>query len=173
VVTIVFRALPALLFLLMPLLEIAGFVVVGSQVGVLGTIGLVVASAILGSVLLRVQGFGALRRAQVEAATGGTPDREIVHGAMILVAGILLIIPGFITDLVGLLLFLPPVRDLAWRALRARLVVVSSRDGFAASSRRSRDPRVIDLDADDYSETERDDSPWNRPPRLPRDRGET
>jgi hypothetical protein len=52
-------------------------------------------------------------------------------------------------------------------------VVVSSRDGFAASSRRSRDPRVIDLDADDYSETERDDSPWNRPPRLPRDRGET
>lgn len=154
------RSLVALFILILPLLEIAGFVVVGSQIGALATVGLVIASAVLGAWLVRVQGFGALRRAQLAAATGGKPDREIVHGALILVAGILLMIPGFITDIIGLLLFIAPVRDLAWNALRSRISII--RPGNPASASRPRQGgRVIDLDEDEYREID-PASPWRK-----------
>ena len=159
------------LFLLaLPFLEIAGFVVVGQEIGVLYTLALVVAAGILGAVLLRVQGFGVMTRVRRELDAGGDPSRELAHGAMILLAGVLLLIPGFITDIVGLLLFLPPVRDAAWRFLRSR-VSVSTRGfgGFAASGTgpsRRRDGKTIDLDADEYSSGPnggpREDSPWRR-----------
>lgn len=159
------------LFLLaLPFLEIAGFVVVGQQIGLFYTLALVVAAGVLGAVLLRVQGFGVMTRVRRDLDAGGDPSRELAHGAMILLAGVLLLIPGFITDIVGLLLFLPPVRDAAWRFLRSR-VSVSTRGfgGFAASGTgpsRRRDGKTIDLDADEYSSGPnggpREDSPWRR-----------
>ena len=82
---------------------------------------------------------------------------------MILLAGVLLLIPGFITDIIGLLLFIPPVRDLAWRFLRSRVSVVSGglrrrlRGGGPAAR-----GKTIDLDEDDYSTRPDDDSPWRR-----------
>jgi UPF0716 protein FxsA len=163
------------LFLLaLPFLEIAGFVIVGQQIGVLYTLALVVASGILGAILLRIQGFGAMSRIRRELDAGGDPGREVAHGAMILLAGVLLLIPGFVTDIIGLLLFLPPVRDLAWGFLRDRVVV--SAGGFggfarpgAGSGARPHDRRggkTIDLDADEYSSSPdgdaRADSPWRR-----------
>ncbi|MCO5161470.1 MAG: membrane protein FxsA [Mesorhizobium sp.] len=156
------RAILGIFFLLLPLLEIAGFVVVGSRIGALATVGLVIASALLGVVLLRIQGLGALRRAQALTQAGGTPDREIVHGAMIVLAGLLLIVPGFITDVFGLLLFLPPVRDLAWNAFRARIVVVGTGFGMRSGKAR-REAKVIDLDEQDYREIDGNGpSPWRR-----------
>jgi len=154
------------LFLLaLPLLEIAGFVIVGREVGALATVGLVLASGIAGVLLLRHQGFGVMARVRAEMAGGGDPSRQLAHGAMIVVAAILLIIPGFITDIIGLLLFLPPVRDLAWRRLKGRIVVATDFTGGFRG--RSRD-KVIDLDDGDYSRE--DDfkrgpdynSPWRR-----------
>ena len=106
--------------LALPLIEIAGFVVVGRQIGVLPTLGLVVATGILGAILLRIQGFGVMTRIRKETQAGRDPSREVAHGVMVLLAGVLLLIPGFVTDIIGLLLFLPPVRDLAWRYLRRR-----------------------------------------------------
>ena len=159
------------LFLLaLPFLEIAGFVVVGQQIGLFYTLALVVAAGVLGAVLLRVQGFGVMTRVRRELDAGGDPSRELAHGAMILLGGVLLLIPGFITDIIGLLLFLPPERDAAWRFLRSR-VSVSTRGfgGFAASGTgpsRRRDGKTIDLDADEYSSGPnggpREDSPWRR-----------
>ena len=159
------------LFLLaLPFLEIAGFVVVGQQIGLFYTLALVVAAGVLGAVLLRVQGFGVMTRVRRELDAGGDPSRELAHGAMILLAGVLLLIPGFITDIIGLLLFLPPVRDAAWRFLRSR-VSVSTRGfgGFTASGTgpsRRREGKTIDLDADEYSSGPnggpREDSPWRR-----------
>ncbi|WP_328824826.1 FxsA family protein [Mesorhizobium neociceri] len=154
------------LFLLaLPLLEIAGFVIVGREVGALATVGLVLASSIAGVLLLRHQGFGVMARVRAEMAGGGDPSRQLAHGAMIVVAAILLIIPGFITDIIGLLLFLPPVRDLAWRRLKGRIVVATD---FTGSFRgRSRD-KVIDLDDGDYSREDDfkrgpdHNSPWRR-----------
>lgn len=157
------RSVIGLFILLLPLLEIAGFVVVGSRIGALATVGLVIASAVLGSVLLRVQGMSALRRAQAQVQAGAAPDREILHGAMIVLAALLLIIPGFITDVVGLLLFLPPVRAIAWNAIRSRLVVVRSASGMRPG-RPSQGPKVIDLDEQDYREVDGNaTSPWRRP----------
>jgi UPF0716 protein FxsA len=145
-----------LLLLALPLLEIAGFVVVGRQIGALAVIGLVLVSAVAGSLLLRHQGLGVMARARAEIEAGRDPSRQLAHGAMIVLAAILLIVPGFLTDIVGLLMFLPPVRDLAWKFLKSRITVVS---GFG--TRRPRG-RTIDLDAEEFSRRPNPDSPWRR-----------
>nr|WP_165779760.1 FxsA family protein [Mesorhizobium sanjuanii] len=155
------------LFLLaLPLLEIAGFVVVGRQVGALATVGLVLASSVAGMLLLRHQGFGVMARVRAEMDAGRDPSRQLAHGAMIVLAAILLIIPGFITDIFAVLLLLPMVRDLAWRLLKGRIVVATD---FGAGGFRTR-PRdkVIDLDdgdysrGDDYKRGPDHNSPWRR-----------
>ncbi len=151
------------LFLLaLPFLEIAGFIVVGSKIGVLATLGLVILSIFLGVFLLRLQGFGLIQRIREETAAGRTPKRELVHGVMLVFAAFLLIIPGFITDIIGLLLFIPAVRDIGWRFISDRVVVVSSgaRGSSQPGSTRSKD-RVIELDPEDYSSKPDPDSPWN------------
>jgi UPF0716 protein FxsA len=163
------------LFLLaLPFLEIAGFVIVGQQIGVLYTLALVVATGLLGAMLLRIQGFGVMTRVRRELDAGGDPGRELAHGTMILLAGVLLLIPGFVTDIIGLLLFLPPVRDAAWRFLKSRVSVSAGRfGGFARPSATPgartdgrRGAKTIDLDADEYrsgpDSGSRADSPWRR-----------
>lgn len=149
--------LPVLIFAL-PLLEIAGFVVVGRQIGALATVGLVLVSAMAGLMLLRHQGLGVMGRARAEIEVGRDPSRQIAHGVMILLAAFLLIVPGFLTDIAGLLLFIPPVRDLAWNLVKRRITVVSS-FGFGASRREG---RTIDLDAEDFSRHPNPESPWRR-----------
>lgn len=155
------------LFLLaLPFLEIAGFVIVGRQVGVLYTLGLVVAASILGATLLRIQGFGVMARIRKDMDAGRDPSRELANGMMILLAGVLLLIPGFVTDIIGLLLFLPPVRTLAWRFLKSRVVISAGGfGGFTRPGARSRG-KTIDLDEDEYSAgpdaEPRPDSPWRR-----------
>jgi UPF0716 protein FxsA len=139
------------LFLIVPVLEIATFVLVGSQIGVLPTIGLVIVTAIVGATMLRVQGFATLNRIREQIDRGQLPDRELVHGLMILLAGVLLMMPGFITDTLGLLLFIPAVRDLAWQMLRQRIMVVARSPGFGGFARRRDDGRTIDLDSDEFS----------------------
>ena len=147
-------------------MEIAGFVVVGRQIGALATVGLVLASAIAGSLLLRHQGFGVMARVRDEMNAGRDPSQALAHGAMIVLAAILLIVPGFITDIAGLLLFLPPVRDFVWRRFKGRVVMATS-FGSGGFRTRRRD-KTIDLDSDDYSRKDgqprRPDpqSPWRR-----------
>jgi UPF0716 protein FxsA len=155
-----------LFVLALPLLEIAGFVVVGRQVGALATVGLVLASSIAGALLLRHQGFSVMTRIRAEMDAGRDPSRQLAHGAMIVLAAILLIIPGFITDIIGLLLFLPPIRDLAWRALKGRVVLATN---FSTGSFRGRQrDKTIDLDdgdysrSDDYARGPDHNSPWRR-----------
>ncbi|KXF79243.1 exclusion suppressor FxsA [Paramesorhizobium deserti] len=153
-----------LLLVAMPFLEIAGFVIVGSHIGVLATLALVVLGGMLGFFLLRVQGFSLLQKIRAEAAAGRVPDRELVHGAMLVLAAILLIIPGFFTDICGLLLFIPPVRDLVWRYLSRSGVIVTMGatrygPGYEAGQKPARD-RVIDLDPEDYSRKPDPNSPW-------------
>lgn len=147
-----------ILILAWPLIEIAGFVVVGSHIGVLATIGLVLATTVLGAALLRVQGFGALARIQEASARGQSPARDLVHGAMIMLAGILLVLPGFVSDILGLLLFIPAIRELGWRLVKDRIVAVDlGGGGFSAGfGGTRRGGRTIDLDASDYSASDRD-----------------
>lgn len=159
------RSLVPLFVLALPFLEIAGFIVVGSKIGVLATLGLIILSIFVGVFLLRFQGLGLIQKIREETAAGRTPKRELVHGVMLVFAAFLLIIPGFITDIIGLLLFIPAVRDFGWRCISDRVVVVDSgqhRRGRPDTSRVK--DRVIELDPEDYSSKPDPDSPWNPKP---------
>ncbi len=105
------------LFVGVPLLEIAVFVAVGGQIGLWPTLGAVVATALAGSVLLRVQGLSTLYRARDHMERGELPVRELFDGVCLVFAGALLLTPGFVTDGAGLLLFLPPFRAAVRRGL--------------------------------------------------------
>lgn len=153
-----FTLIPFIL-LIIPLLEIGVFIAVGSQIGVFATLGMVVLTALIGSILLRVQGFGLVTRMRAELDQGRMPGRDLVHGVMILLAGILLLTPGFVTDTLGFLLFVPALRDLVWRFLRSRIQVVSATE-TRYETRRTYDTQTIDLSEDDYSEGSDPNSPW-------------
>lgn len=146
--------------LALPLLEIAGFVVVGKQIGALATVALVLASTIAGGMLLRRQGFSTMVNARAEIEAGRDPSRPLAHGAMKIFSALLLMVPGFITSIIGLVFLVPAVRDFAWRFLKSRVSVVSSfGEGDFRPGRRE---KTIDLDADDFSRRSNPDSPWRR-----------
>ncbi len=109
-----------LLFLVVPLLDLALLVNVGGRIGFWPTVAIVVLTAMLGSWLAKREGIAAWQRLQTKLATGGVPGPEVVDGAVILIAGTLLLTPGFLTDFAGLLGLFPPTRALARRALQAR-----------------------------------------------------
>jgi UPF0716 protein FxsA len=167
---VAFSFIPFLL-LVIPIAEIAAFIAIGSQIGVVATLLMILVTAVIGSVLLRVQGFGLISRIQSEMQNGRAPTRELIHGVMILVAGVLLLTPGFITDTLGFLLFVPAIRDAAWRFLRSRITIIGAgpargnRGGFDdGRGFRPNSPEpdpVIDLDAEDYQRDPDPKSPWN------------
>src|SRR5581483_5241707 len=103
-------ALLVALFIAVPLVEIAVIIQVGSWLGVVDTLGLLVVISVLGAWLVKRQRGGLLRRVQGGLAAGRVPASALVDGALLLVAGTMLLLPGFLTDAVGLLLLLPPVR---------------------------------------------------------------
>ncbi len=151
------------ILLIIPLAEIGMFIVVGSRIGVGWTLALVVLTAVIGSVLLRLQGFGLLSKIQAETAAGRVPGRELVHGVMILAAGILLLTPGFITDAMGFLLFIPPVRDAVWAFLRKRMRFETVMTRGTTRSGPAEDANVVDLDDSEYRREPDRKSPWRRP----------
>ena len=112
--------MPILLaILLIPLVEIAIFIKVGQAVGVLDTLLLLLAAGLAGALLLRVQGWATVLRLRQRLASGEPPVRELFDAACLALAGVLLILPGFLSDLMALLLLIPPVRGLLYgRATR-------------------------------------------------------
>jgi UPF0716 protein FxsA len=149
----------ALLFLVAPLVELAVIVQVAGAVGVLNTIGLLIAVSLVGAWLAKREGLITLRRIQLALGRGDIPSREVADGALILMAGALMIAPGFISDVVALLLLFPPtravirpvvVRSLAKRG-RARVTVMGTRGGGARGA-----------GADDIWDVES----WEDPPRT-------
>lgn len=136
--------------ILLPLIEIAVFIEVGSAIGALPTILLTILTAVAGTFMLRQQGLSLLMRMQRELDAGQVPGTDIMHGAMIVLASILLLIPGFVTDALGLLLFVPPVRDAIARFIIARSGVVIVRGGAG----RRPEEGVVDLDETDWSRTD-------------------
>ena len=115
--------LPALvlLFILVPIAELAVIIQVGQALGVLPTIGLLLLVSFIGTWLVKREGMGVWRRFNQQVHAGQVPGKEIADGVMILLAGALLLSPGFVTDVVGVLLLLPPVRAAIRGALLARV----------------------------------------------------
>ena len=106
----------ALAFILVPIAELAVIVAAGRSIGFLPTFALLLGLSLLGAWLARREGLSAWRRLQLALAEGRMPTVEVADGAMILLAGALLLTPGFLTDVVGVLLLLPPIRAVLRRA---------------------------------------------------------
>lgn len=158
-----------LALLLIPLVEIALFIVVGGWLTLWPTLGLVVLTAVVGTALVRHQGLATLRELQRSMAGLANPATPLAHGAMILLAGVLLITPGFFTDTLGFLLLIPRLRAALLRQIAARVVVMgpgADLGGFGAPPRwpDARDD-VIDGDATELPPDTRPLPPsgWTRP----------
>ncbi len=157
-----------LAFLAVPLIEIALFIEIGGLIGLWPTLGIVVATAIAGSLMVRSQGAQAIADLRRSLETLGDPGRALAEGAVILFAGALLLTPGFFTDTVGLLLLLPPVRRAliaaaARRVQVARFTVGTPPPGEARGPRRPDDAIDGDWREIDGARGESDGpSPWQR-----------
>jgi UPF0716 protein FxsA len=110
------------LFIVIPLVEIAVIIQVGDWLGIVNTIGLLILVSVAGAWLVKRQGLGVLRRIGEQRQAGQVPAAAVFDGALILVAGALLLFPGFVTDVLGLLLLLPPVRAGVRALLRRRFM---------------------------------------------------
>ena len=163
------------LLLAIPILEISVFIMVGDIIGLWPTLGMILVTAFLGTLLLRHQGFQLLREAQEKTKANQMPGRALVHGVMLVVAGIFLLTPGFVTDTCGFLLFIPPVRDGIWAFLKSRMSFQimtpngqsqQNGDPFdqnpdAHAHDASKQGPVIDLDETEFGPTD-PKSPWNK-----------
>ncbi|GHA23351.1 membrane protein FxsA [Devosia pacifica] len=142
--------------LLMPLIEIAVMIKVGQIIGLLPTLALLVGAGLLGMVLIRQQGLSMVMQMRRNVAAGELPARAVADAMMIGFAAVLLLLPGFLTDIGALLLLLPPVRDFIYRSLARNMVVVTTTGprggpyGRGGDGRRVPGPDTIELDEDDY-----------------------
>lgn len=122
------------IFIVVPIIEIGLFVFLGGLIGFWATMAMIVVTAILGSFLLRTQGLSALAKIQNQIASAGLPGTELAHGAMILVAGVLLLTPGFFTDALGFLLFVPAFRTWAFKQIKSQFMANVNVSGFSQQS---------------------------------------
>jgi UPF0716 protein FxsA len=112
-----------ILFLAIPLVEIYLLIKVGGIIGALPTVFMVVFTAVLGAWLLRLQGFATMTRVRQTMAQGGIPAMEMLEGAVLLVAGALLLTPGFFTDAIGFLCLIPSLRRAVIRWMMGRFMM--------------------------------------------------
>lgn len=124
-----------LLFIFLPMIELYLLIMLGSRIGAMPTIGLIVLTGIIGASLARQQGISVLTRIQQEISSGKAPTQELVEGALILVGGIVLLTPGIITDIFGFSLLVPPVRRALCKSLTSTFTKkVGKPTGFSHSS---------------------------------------
>lgn len=100
-----------LIFILIPIIEISIFISIGSKIGVLNTISIILVTALVGIFMIRKQGISLLFNAQRNMQNGIFPTQEIKGAIFLLVSGLLLITPGFFTDIIGFLIFLPQIQS--------------------------------------------------------------
>ena len=155
-----------LILVVVPIVEIALFIRVGGFIGTWPTLGIVVLTALVGSILMRTQGIATLHKLQHSLGEGSNPATHLAHGALILVAGVLLLTPGFFTDSIGISLLIPPLRALVikWGAARFTAHVVGSTVHFSSDR-----PDQNDIIEGDFTELPDDDAPkgssgWTKPP---------
>ncbi|WP_312956257.1 FxsA family protein [Pseudomonas songnenensis] len=143
------------LFLLFPLAELYVLIKVGSSIGALATILLLVLSGIAGVLLLRLAGFATAWRARERLARGELPEREMLQGLMMAMGGGLLFLPGFISDVLALIVLFPPTRNFLFRQISRRIEAQVRRQRAFADDLQARSnpqrPNVIE------GEWERDD----------------
>ena len=146
-----------ILFAVLPILEIALLVNVGSIIGGWNTIGIVILTAFIGSYFVKREGLSTLQTAQAKMQRNEMPGKELVEGLMLVVAGVLLVTPGFITDILGFMFVLPGTRHLlaaqVSKHMKMRVVMPGAgADGFNTNGQQS------PFGSDPFGST---DSPFN------------
>lgn len=141
-----------LIFLVVPLIEIALFVIIGQAIGLWPTLLGVLLTALAGAFVLRIQGMKLFAEIRETMGRGMLPARALADAMLVGIAGVLLLTPGYFTDLLGLLLLIPPVRSAIYAVLKSRMRVVSTT--YAGYERTGERPvlgsETIDLDDDDW-----------------------
>jgi len=126
-------AVLALGLVVLPVAEVSAMVWVADRIGVLPMLALLFGVSIVGAMLAKRVGIEVWRRFRATLAAGDIPSGEVFDGALVLIAGVILLVPGFITDLIGLLLLVPFVRSIVkwafWRRMRSRMLAASERMG--------------------------------------------
>lgn len=147
-----------LAFVVVPIVEIAVFLQVGSYIGVPATLGLIILTAIAGTMLVRSQGIDVIRKVQDSTNRGEMPVAALAQGLFVLIAGVLLLTPGFATDTLGFALLIPPVRELIgaklWKLIEPNVVTSTQ---WSSTHTRGNPNRpggtVIDIEAVEIDET--------------------
>lgn len=147
-----------LLFILVPVAELAIFITLGEKIGLPATLGIIILTAFIGAYLTKSQGLKALNNYQQALAQGKLPHEEVMDGLMILIAGAVLLTPGFLTDAIGFSLLIPPFRKVVKAIIKDRLkgrVEVVSQNVNAAQAftqqgqpGSSGGPQVINVEAE-------------------------
>lgn len=141
-----------LLFIIVPAVELLLLIQMGRWIGTLPTVGLIVVTGIVGAYLARQQGLMVLRRIQREMQNGQMPGEALLDGAMVLVAGAVLMTPGILTDALGFLLLIPQsrklLRQLTWRQIQRMIERGQIRVGFGPLGTRQKRPNTIIIDPD-------------------------
>ena len=138
------------LFIILPIAELMAFSILGSALGVVPAILVILITGMIGAGLAKQGGFECWRRINQALRQGKDPSRDMIHGLLIFVAGIALIIPGFITDIIGLLLLVPEIRDILAGHLAKRWHVhaIPSQE-MPRQEEREEEPGVIDVEAEE------------------------
>lgn len=141
------------ILVVVPIVEIAIFIKIGGLIGFWPTMGVVVLTALAGTTLLRQQGLATLRKAQASLEKNRFPMDEVFDGLCLVVAGALLLTPGFFTDGIGLFMFVPPFRTILRRGL-GRILIARGIVGVSVSGLNGSPGPVIDGEFEDITPTE-------------------
>jgi UPF0716 protein FxsA len=165
------------IFILVPIAELYVIIKVGEAIGLVPTLVLLLADAVLGSLLLRHQGRAAWIRFNRALAEGRVPHKEVFDGVLVIMGGALLLTPGFLTDIVGLIFLIPPtralIRSMSARFVRRRLALGGAIWSVGASRRPPRPRPASDGPSGPPREPGRDDPySWEEPPVPPRRTGQ-
>lgn len=157
-----------ILFITVPLLELLIFLTLGTRIGIPATVAIVIVTGFLGAWLTKSQGLKTLSRYQESMQSGKIPHREILDGLLILIAGAVLLTPGFLTDALGFSLLVPPFREKVrgWISgyLKGRIQVVGESVGAPPGSANS-SPETISVESEvieDFVVVDSDDQKMDR-----------
>lgn len=154
------------LFLAIPLIEIALFIQIGGIIGLWPTLAIVIITAFAGTWLMKTQGLMAMNNLRNSFSELRDPTEPLAHGAMILVAGALLLTPGFFTDATGFLLLIPPVRSAVYKYIRSRVKVQSFDMGGRPQNPHQSSDTITDVEYEEVTPTETSgkpgDSGWTK-----------
>lgn len=149
-------------FLLLPIIEIAGIILVGNALGLWSTLALILGTSLLGVILLRANAISIANKWRQAATRNEMPEGDMLSANMRSLGAVLMIFPGFLCKLVGLAFMLPPFQTFLWALIGRKITVfrASPGAGFRAPGQRPSGPSVVDLDQGDYERHSNAKSPW-------------